>query len=95
MHVYLSYRLTSQRSLPISVAMYQPLKGAAVNSSPPQSNAMLATAGSAYHFNPNSSNQGNLDSEISVSNVNREIGCCLFLWLLWLLYRVVGVKVYF
>lgn len=45
------YRLTSHKSLaPISVLMYQPLNGAAVNSNPPQSNTMFETAGTAYHF---------------------------------------------
>ena len=52
------YRFTSHKSLdPISVPIYQPLNGAAGNWMPPQSNSMLATAGSAYHFSPSSLNQ--------------------------------------
>lgn len=39
---------------------YHPLNGAPVNSSPPASNIMLATAGRAYHFKPSFSNQGYL-----------------------------------
>lgn len=55
------YRCTSQKSrTPISVPMYQPLKGHAVNSRPPTSRSMLATAGSAYHFRSNSLNHSYL-----------------------------------
>lgn len=50
---------------PISVLMYQPLKGAAVNWMPPQSNIMLETAGSAYHLSPSSSNQSKLKEEVN------------------------------
>lgn len=55
------YRCTSQKSrTPISVPMYQPLKGHAVNSRPPTSRSMLATAGSAYHFRSSSLNHSYL-----------------------------------
>lgn len=40
--------------------MYQPLNGMAVNCSPPQSKAMLDTAGNAYQRKSNSSNQSYL-----------------------------------
>jgi hypothetical protein len=57
-------RCASHRFLqPISVLMYHPLKGAAVNSRPPQSNSMLATAGSAYQRRSSFSNQSNLRIE--------------------------------
>ena len=52
------YLLSSQKSRdPTSVPMYQPLKGAAVYSIPPQSNIMLDTPGTAYHSKPSSLNQ--------------------------------------
>lgn len=55
------YLYGSHKSLaPTSVPMYQPLKGAAGNMSPPQSNTRHATAGRAYHFKPISANHGNL-----------------------------------
>lgn len=58
------YRCTSQKSrTPISVPMYQPLKGHAVNSRPPTSRSMLATAGSAYHFRSSSLNHSYLSSK--------------------------------
>lgn len=58
------YRCTSQKSrTPISVPMYQPLKGHPVNSRPPTSRSMLATAGSAYHFRSNSLNHSYLWNE--------------------------------
>lgn len=45
---------------PISVTIYQPLKGAAGNSNPPTSNNMLETAGNAYHCKFSSENHGYL-----------------------------------
>ena len=54
------YRILSHMSRAISVPMYHPLKGIAVNSMPPQSSSIMLTAGTAYHFNPSSSNHGNL-----------------------------------
>lgn len=46
--------------MPISLLMYQPLKGAAGNSSPPISSSMLETAGSAYQRSPSSANHASL-----------------------------------
>ena len=56
----LLYRDLSERSRAISVPMYHPLNGAAVYSSPPQSNIIPLTAGRPYHLRPSSSNQGYL-----------------------------------
>ena len=54
------YLLASPKSRPISVPMYQPLKGIAGNSIPPTSKATFDTAGSAYQRIPSSSNQSYL-----------------------------------
>lgn len=48
---------------PISADMYQPLNGQAVNSRPPISNSILATAGNTYHFKSKSSNQSYLNKK--------------------------------
>lgn len=51
------YLFKSQRSRQaISVTMYHPLNGHAVNWSPPQSNNILDTAGTLYHLKPSVSN---------------------------------------
>ena len=66
------YLLSSQKSRdPTSVPMYQPLKGAAVNSRPPQSNIMLDTPGTAYHSKPMSLNH----SYLKYTDV-RYMNCC-------------------
>ena len=55
----------SRKSLDaISVPIYHPLNGHAVNSSPPQSNSRDETAGNAYHFKPSSAKLGNLKKEV-------------------------------
>lgn len=54
------YLFASPRSRPISVPMYQPLKGIAGNSIPPTSRPTFDTAGSAYQRRPNASNQSYL-----------------------------------
>jgi len=57
------YLCLSHRSLDaISVFIYHPLNGQPVNSNPPQSNFILATAGIQYHFKPSSAKPGNLSS---------------------------------
>jgi len=48
-----------------------PLNGAPVNSRPPASNIMLATAGRAYHFKPSFSNQGYLVKNNTKINLER------------------------
>lgn len=51
------YLLMSPRfRQPISVLMYQPLKGAAGNSTPPTSKSMADTAGRTYQRRPRSAN---------------------------------------
>jgi hypothetical protein len=47
--------------------MNQPLKGAAVNSRPPQSNIIQDTAGRAYQRIPISANQGNLSKRENIT----------------------------
>lgn len=78
------YRCTSQKSrTPISEPMYQPLKGHPVNSRPPTSSSMLATAGSAYHFRSSSLNHSYL--------LNKHFDHFMCLFPLWAIPRKVQV----
>ena len=67
-------RWGSHKSLvAISDTMYQPLKGAAGNSSPPQSNNMLETAGKQYQRKSRFSNHLYLDSKWNIRLNHRRI----------------------
>ena len=60
----------SPKSLPISVPIYQPLNGHAVNCNPPQSNIIELTAGNAYHFKFKSANQSCKGCTILISSTS-------------------------
>ncbi|TNN35934.1 hypothetical protein EYF80_053904 [Liparis tanakae] len=59
--VFLVSKAIRKSLTPISVPMYQPLKGQQVNSRPPISSSMLETAGRLYHFSSRSLNHSYLE----------------------------------